>query len=71
MRKSKFSIMELESYLNLIQTLIDDIIRKSNINNDINNLSSKSTKLNRLNRQRDKIIAEIEKKLDETFSEKD
>jgi hypothetical protein len=63
--------MELESYLNLIQTLIDDIIRKSNINNDINNLSSKSTKLNRLNRQRDKIIAEIEKKLDETFSEKD
>lgn len=70
MRKSKFSIMELESYLNLTQTLIDDIIRKSNINNDINNLS-KITNLNRLNRQRDKIIGEIEKKLDETFSEKD
>ena len=60
-------IIELESCLNLNQVLIDNIIRRSKIN-DIQNIQVQK-KLNELNKQREIIIKQIENKLNEICSE--
>ena len=63
----KLTITELESCLNLNQVLIDNIIRRSKIN-DIQNIQVQK-KLNELNKQREIIIKQIENKLNEICSE--
>ena len=63
----KLTITELESCLNLNQVLIDNIIRRSKIN-DIQNIQVQK-KLNELNKQREIIINQIENKLNEICSE--
>lgn len=63
----KLKITELESCLNLNQILIDNIIRRSKIN-DIQNIQVQK-KLNELNKQREIIINQIENKLNEICSE--
>ena len=63
----KLKITELESCLNLNQILIDNIIRRSKIN-DIQNIQVQK-KLNELNKQREIIIKQIELKLNEICSE--
>ena len=59
----ELSIIELESCLNLNQILIDNVIRRSKIN-DIQNIQVQK-KLNELNKQKEIIINQIEKKLHE------
>lgn len=59
----ELTITELESCLNLNQILIDNIIRRSKIN-DIQNIQVQK-KLNELNKQREIIIKQIENKLNE------
>ena len=59
----ELSIIELESCLNLNQILIDNIVRGSKINGIQNAQLQK--KLNELNKQRQIIINQIEKKLHE------
>ena len=63
----ELTIIELESCLNLNQILIDNIIRRSKIN-DIQNIQVQK-KLNELNKQREIIINQIENKLNEICSE--
>ena len=63
----ELTITELESCLNLNQILIDNIIRRSKIN-DIQNIQLQK-KLNELNKQREIIINQIENKLNEICSE--
>lgn len=63
----KLTITELESCLNLNQILIDNIIRRSKINN-IQDMQLQK-KLNELNKQREIIINQIENKLNEICSE--
>ena len=63
----KLTIIELESCLNLNQILIDNIIRRSKINN-IQDIQLQK-KLNELNKQREIIINQIENKLNEICSE--
>lgn len=63
----KLKITELESCLNLNQILIDNIIRRSKIN-DIQNIQLQK-KLNELNKQREIIIKQIEFKLNEICSQ--
>lgn len=62
----ELSIIELESCLNLNQILIDNVIRRSKIN-DIQNIQIQK-KLNELNKQKEIIINQIEKKLNEICS---
>lgn len=64
---NELSIMELESCLNLNQTLIDNVVRSSKINN-IQSIQVQN-KLNELNKQRDIIIKQVEIKLNEICSE--
>ena len=59
----ELSIIELESCLNLNQILIDNVVRGSKING-IQNAQLRK-KLNELNKQRQIIINQIEKKLHE------
>ena len=63
----ELTIIELESCLNLNQILIDNIIRRSKIN-DIQNIQLQK-KLNELNKQREIIIKQIELKLNEICSQ--
>lgn len=63
----ELTIIELESCLNLNQILIDNIIRRSKINN-IQDMQLQK-KLNELNKQREIIINQIENKLNENCSE--
>lgn len=63
----ELSIIELESCLNLNQVLIDNVIRRSKIN-DIQNIQIQK-KLNELNKQKEIIINQIEKKLNEICSQ--
>lgn len=63
----ELSIIELESCLNLNQILIDNVIRRSKIN-DIQNIQIQK-KLNELNKQKEIIINQIEKKLNEICSQ--
>ena len=63
----ELSIIELESCLNLNQILIDNVIRRSKIN-DIQNIQVQK-KLNELNKQKEIIINQIEKKLNEICSQ--
>ena len=59
----ELGIIELESCLNLNQILIDNVVRGSKINGIQNAQLQK--KLNELNKQRQIIINQIEKKLHE------
>lgn len=63
----ELSIMELESCLNLNQILIDNVVRSSKINN-IQSIQVQN-ELNKLNKQRDIIIKQVEIKLNEICSE--
>lgn len=66
-----FTITELESYLNLIQNLIDETLRQARINNPKKIINPYiKIRLKKLNKQKDIIIEEIEKKIDEAFPEK-
>ena len=60
---TELSIIELEICLNLNQILIDNVVRGSKINGIQNAQLQK--KLNELNKQRQIIINQIEKKLHE------
>lgn len=63
----ELSIIELESCLNLNQILIDNVVRSSKIN-DVQNIQVQK-KLNKLNKQREIIISQIIKKLNEICSQ--
>ena len=63
----ELSIIELESCLNLNQILIDNVVRSSKIN-DIQGIQVQK-KLNELNKQREIIINQITKKLNEICSQ--
>ena len=63
----ELSIIELESCLNINQTLIDNVVRSSKIN-DIQGIQVQK-KLNELNKQREIIINQITKKLNEICSQ--
>ena len=62
---------ELESYLNVTNNLINDLVRKGNINSKIEKeYYEENNKLNKLHTYRKEIIKLIENKLDETFNRK-
>ena len=62
---------ELESYLNVTNNLINDLVRKGNINGNIEKKYYEvNNKLNKLHTYRKEIIKLIENKLDETFNRK-
>ena len=62
---------ELESYLNVTNNLINDLVRKGNINGNIEKeYYEVNNKLNKLHTYRKEIIKLIENKLDETFNRK-
>ena len=62
---------ELESYLNVTNNLINDLVRKGNINGNIEKeYYEVNIKLNKLHTYRKEIIKLIENKLDETFNRK-
>ncbi len=62
---------ELESYLNVTNSLINDLVRKGNINGNIEKeYYEVNNKLNKLHTYRKEIIKLIENKLDETFNRK-
>ena len=66
-----FTITELESYLNVTDNLINDLVRKGNMNTDDTMERYKvNNKLSRLHAYRKEIINLIENKLDETFNRK-
>lgn len=65
------TITELESYLNVTNNLINDLVRKGNINGNIEKeYYEVNNKLNKLHAYRKEIIKLIENKLDETFNRK-
>lgn len=65
----KLNIKELESFLNVTDNIINDLVRKGNINNSTYvNQTEIGKKLNKLHSYRKKIIELIEKKLYETFN---
>ena len=62
---------EFESYLNVTNNLINDLVRKGNINGNIEKeYYEVNNKLNKLHTYRKEIIKLIENKLDETFNRK-
>lgn len=62
---------KLESYLNVTNNLINDLVRKGNINGNIEKeYYEVNNKLNKLHTYRKEIIKLIENKLDETFNRK-
>ena len=62
---------ELESYLNVTNNLINDLVRKGNINGNIEKeYYEVNNKLNKFHTYRKEIIKLIENKLDETFNRK-
>ena len=62
---------ELESYLNVTNNLINDLVRKGNINGNIEKeYYEVNNKLNKLHTYRKEIIKLIENKLDETVNRK-
>jgi hypothetical protein len=63
----ELNIRELETLLNVTQTMIDNTLREANLNN-ANNLSS-NKKLQKFTNYRSKIMTLIEEKLDENFKE--
>lgn len=63
----ELGIIELESCLTLNQILIDNVVRSSKIN-DIENIQVQK-KLNELNKQREIIVSQITKKLNEICSQ--
>ena len=66
-----FSIRDLECYLNVTDSLINDLARKGNINKSDNDNAEKmeiNNKLGKLHYYRKQIINAIEDKLNETFN---
>ena len=62
---------ELETYLNVTNNLINDLVSKGNINRNIEKeYYEVNNKLNKLHTYRKEIIKLIENKLDETFNRK-
>lgn len=65
------TMTELESYLNVTNNLINDLVRKGNINGNIEKeYYEVNNKLNKLHTYRKEIIKLIQNKLDETFNRK-
>ena len=65
------TMTEFESYLNVTNNLINDLVRKGNINGNIEKeYYEVNNKLNKLHTYRKEIIKLIENKLDETFNRK-
>lgn len=65
------TMTELESYLNVTNNLINDLVRKGNINGNIEKeYYEVNNKLNKLHTYRKEIIKLIENKLNETFNRK-
>lgn len=65
---SKLSIVELRAYYDLVQVLIDDTVKYGKMNNHSNvEIYDVQRKLDKYNGYRDKIIFEINERLDETF----
>ena len=65
------TMTELESCLNVTNNLINDLVRKGNINGNIEKeYYEVNNKLNKLHTYRKEIIKLIENKLDETFNRK-
>ena len=65
------TMTELESYLNVTNNLINDLVRKGNINGNIEKeYYEVNNKLNKLHTYRKEIIKLIENKPDETFNRK-
>ena len=65
------TMTELEGYLNVTNNLINDLVRKGNINGNIEKeYYEVNNKLNKLHTYRKEIIKLIENKLDETFNRK-
>jgi hypothetical protein len=63
----KLTLTELESLLNSIQFMIDNIMREAKINNDNDFIANQ--KLQKLTKYRNRIIFLIERELDEIFKE--
>lgn len=63
----KLTLTELESLLNTIQFMIDNIMREAKINNDNDFIANQ--KLQKLTKYRNRIIFLIERELDEIFKE--
>lgn len=61
------NILQLESYLNVTQTLIDKLLHEGRTNIDAN-YKKTNERLSKLNGYKNNIIKEIEKQLDEKFS---
>lgn len=63
------SIVELESYYNLVEKLIDDAIRRGKMNNySIVESGEIQRELNKYNNYRGILIREINNRFDETFN---
>lgn len=66
----EFTIQELESYLNVTDNIINDLVRKGNINTNTKSQNYElGNKLNRLHYYRKQIISIIEDTLYETFND--
>ena len=63
----KLTLTELESLLNSIQFMIDNIMREAKINNDNDFIANQ--KLQKLTKYRNRIIFLIERELDEILKE--
>lgn len=66
-KEDDFSIIELEAYFNLTQRLIDDTIRKGNLNNSDKLMHPIGDKLSKLNKCRRSIMNKIEAMIYERF----
>ena len=67
----ELTIVELESFLNVTQKLIDNIIREAKMNDLDSVFYNSQKKLDKLNKCRNIIIREINNRLDETFLAED
>ena len=64
---SELTIVELDTYLNVIQKLTDRVVHEAKINDISSKLYSTQKRLDKLNKCRNIIIKEIEGRLNETF----
>ena len=68
---SELTIVELDSYLNVIQKLTDRVVHDAKIKGIDNDMYTVQKKLDKLNKCRNLIIREIDNRLDETFLQED
>lgn len=68
---SELTIVELDSYLNVIQKLTDRVVHEAKISGIDSNMYTTQKKLDKLNKCRNLIIREIDSRLDETFLQED